>query len=116
MKVRFLFNVSAFALPAVLTVRDFNGNLVFYKKVFVGKNCVCFKTLSRNLIITVRPVNSEYLSSRVFIKLPCACFYLLRYNFVLFKSFNESEQEFYLQDENYSFPVKSALLSFYGKS
>ena len=85
MRVKLYFSVSRKGLPAVLTVRNFDGEILFYKVIFTKENVVCFNTCgSRNIIVAVRPYNADFYESSQFIKLPCArCYRLyLSFNFV----------------------------------
>lgn len=112
MKVRLLFSVSENALPALITVRTFDGRLILYEKVYRRRNAVCFCTCAKNLIITVRPFSDDYYEQSYFIKLgrrPC---YDLRLDFSFTAQNGESLQTFYLFDENYLFPIEEANLLF----
>ena len=116
MRVKLYFNVSEKGLPAVLTIRNFDGELLYYKKVRTRRDCVCFDTFgSRNIIVTVRPYNASYYESSKFIKLscmPCQRLYL-SFDFVEKSSGAGFTQDFYLYDKNYRFPV-SGILRFLG--
>ena len=112
MKVRLGFSVSENSLPALLIIRGFDGRLILYKKVYQRQNTVCFCTCTKNLIITVRPMNADYYEQSYFIKLgrrPC---YDLRLDFNFTAQARESLQTFYLFDENYLFPIEEATLLF----
>lgn len=112
MKIRLNFNISPNALPALLTVRDFRGRLVFYEKIYFPRNRLCFCTRAKNLIISVSPYNAAYHEKSYYIKLEecgCTCF---RLNFDVEERDVSSEQNFYLVDYNYGFPVLSAILRF----
>ena len=114
MKVRLTFTVSKTALPALITVRDFDGRLILYKRIYCARNLLCFCSKSRNLIITVRPYNADFYEKSFFIKFGRRACYNIRLDF----NFNVSEvaapQNFYLFDGNYLFPVQSARLYFSG--
>ena len=112
MRVRLNFSVSENALPALITVRSFDGRLILYKKVYRRQNAVCFCTNAKNLVITVRPMSADYYEQSYFIKFgrrPC---YDLRLNFDFTAQNGESLQTFYLFDENYLFPIEDATLFF----
>ena len=112
MKVRLDFTVSENALPALIIIRGFSGRLILYKRVNGGENSLCFCARERNLIITVRPYNSCYEEKSYFIKFGCKNCYRLRLDFVFTPKTIKSEQEFYLYDEFYRFPISSAVLGF----
>ena len=114
MKVRLNFNVSANALPALITVRSMSGRLILYKKVYERRNFLCFCSNSRNLIITVRPMSADFYEQSYFIKFGhCPC-YNLRLDFNFTAQSNAERQIFYLYDANYFFPVSRAELYFSG--
>ena len=96
----------------MLTVRNFDGELLYYKRVHKSRDCVCFNTCdSRNIIVTVRPYNADYYESSKFIKLscmPCQRLYL-SFDFVMRCAGAGFAQDFYLSDRNYGFPVNGEL-------
>ena len=115
MRVKLYFSVSRKGLPAVLTVRNFDGEILFYKVIFTKENVVCFNTCgSRNIIVAVRPYNADFYESSQFIKLPCArCYRLyLSFNFVKRTGDALPTQIFYLCDAVYRFPIRDATLEF----
>lgn len=115
MRVRLDFSVSENALPALITVRSFGGRLILYGKVRRRRNVLYFCTESRNLVVTVRPMNGDFDEKSYFIKFgrcPCADI-RLHFNFAERYS-AETLQTFYLTDLNYGFPVENAKLSFSG--
>lgn len=114
MKVRLEFSVSQNALPAVITVRSFDGRLILYETVYQRRNLLCFCSRSKNLIITVRPVNADFYEKSYFLKFGCRSCVKLRLDFNFTARAIESEQKFYLFDENYSFPIERAILYFSG--
>lgn len=117
MKVRLDFTVSDNGLPSLIIIRNFDGELVLYKRVYCRRNRLCFCSKSRNLIITVRPFDAGIYEKSYFIKfgrLPCYC---IRLDFKFTeKSPREELQTFYLYDENYAFPIERAFLYFSGGS
>lgn len=115
MKVRLRLGVPLNCLPAELIVRDYSGNIVFYKRRICADNYYTFCTRSRNLIFTVRPINADYAEISKFLRFPCAKCVCLK----LFYGFSETpvytaQNNFTLFDANYSFPIISATLSFTG--
>ncbi|MDY6367311.1 MAG: hypothetical protein SPL13_02190 [Clostridia bacterium] len=116
MKVKLKVNIAAAGLPADFTVRDYNGNIVFYRRFVGSENCFCFNTQSRNLIFTVRPLNAAFFEVSKFFRLPCAkcvCAEL----FYGFSSISPIiSQRFTLLDANYLFPISSAMLYFDGNN
>ena len=111
MRVKLCFSVCQNGLPAVLIVRNFDGELLYYKRIRKAQDCVCFDTFgSRNIIVTVRPYNADYYESSKFIKLscmPCQRLYL-SFDFVM-RCSGGFTQDFYLSDRNYGFPVSGIL-------
>lgn len=114
MKVRLNFTVSQNGLPAIIIVREMNGRLILYKTVYQRQNLLCFCSKSRNIIITVRPFNSDFYEKSYFLKFGCRqCVNLsLDFNFTARKT--ALLQTLYLFDENYLFPIESANLFFTG--
>ena len=115
MRVKLCLSVSQNGLPAVLTVRNFDGEILFYQVIRRKNNCVCFDTFgSRNIIVAVRPFNSDYYENSRFIKLPCVpCQTLwLSFDFVKRTGGAGFTQTFYLYDENYGFPISDGILRF----
>ncbi|MBQ9485461.1 MAG: hypothetical protein IJU83_01340 [Clostridia bacterium] len=112
MKVRLEFSVSENALPALFIIRSFDGRLILYKRVYRRQNFLCFCTKSRNLIITVRPYNAEFYEKSYFLKFGCRPCVNLRLDFNFTAVSAERLQTFCLFDENYSFPITRAVLSF----
>ena len=112
MRVRLNFTVSENALPALITVRSFDGRLILYEKVYRRQNAVCFCTCAKNLIITVRPFNADFYENSYFLNFGrCFCANI-RLNFNFAAQDGESLQTFYLFDENYLFPIEDATLIF----
>ena len=114
MRVRLDFTVSHNGLPALLIIRDFSGELILYKRVYFRHNRLCFCSESRNLIITVRPVNADFYELSYFIKLGCCSCYHIRSDFTFTANNERWLQTFSLYDETYMFPVKNARLYFSG--
>ena len=114
MKIKLRLTVSGNALPAEFTVRDFNGNIVFYQRNINAVNCFEFCANSRRLIFTVRPINTCYRESSYFLTFPCAKCVSLSLGFVFLPILptQRTEQNFTLYDATYCFPVQSAILSF----
>ena len=111
MNVKLKVNVDAAGLPADLIIRDYDGNIVFYKR-FIRRVSICtFCTIKRNLIVSVRPLDADYDEQSKFIRFPCAkcvCAELF-FGFVSQKPY---EQTFNLLDKNYGFPILNAILTF----
>ena len=111
MIVKLKIKVGAEGLPADLIVRDYDGNIVFYKR-FIRRETFCtFCIRKRSLIVSVRPYNSDYDEQSKFIRFPCAkcvCAELF-FGFVSQKPY---EQTFSLLDKNYGFPILNAILTF----
>ena len=114
MKVRLDFSVSENSLPALLIIRGFDGRLILYKKVYQRQNTVCFCTCTKNLIITVRPLDADFYEQSYFIKFGHCPFYNIRLDFNFTAQTKTVLQSFYLYDRNYLFPVRSANLYFSG--
>ena len=113
MKVRLDFTVSDRGLPALVIIRNFDGELILYKKIFFRRNRLCFCSKSRNLIITVRPFDAGFYEKSYFIKFGRYSCYDMRLDFrFTAEDAREELQTFYLYDENYMFPIKSANLFF----
>ena len=114
MKVRIVLRIGSLGLPAIVTVRNGRGRLLFYGRARGRLNVLQFCTRERFLVVAVKPINSAYPTSLRFIKLSlCAC----QTHYLTFPYFEpacepEVEETFYLSDERYGFPVESALLSF----
>ena len=111
MIVKLKIKVGAEGLPADLIVRDYDGNIVFYKR-FIRRETFCtFCTRKRSLIVSVRPYNSDYDEQSKFFRFPCAkcvCAEL----FFGFTQRKTSEQTFTLTDKNYGFPIIDAIMYF----
>ena len=112
MRVRLNFSVSQNALPALIIIRDFDGRLILYKRVYERRNLLYFCTKSRNLIITVRPYYADFYEKSYFLKFGCRPCVNLRLDFDFTAESTERLQTFYQFDENYSFPIERATLSF----
>ena len=115
MRVKLFFSVARKGLPAVLTVRDFNGEILFYRVINSKENAVCFNTCGkRNIIVSIRPYSADYYESSQFIKLPCVRCYRLYLSFDFVKRTGDAEvtQVFYLCDAVYRFPIRDATLEF----
>lgn len=112
MTVKLKIRIAAAGLPADFTVRDFNGNIVFYRRFVGTENFFCFNTTQRNLIFTVRPLNAALTEVSKFFRLPCSkCVYAeLYYGFAIPSP--PALQTFTLLDANYLFPIKAAMLRF----
>ena len=117
MRVKLCFSVSRKGLPAVVTVRGFDGEILLYKVINTKENIACFDTCGRrNIIVSVRPYNADFYESSQFIRLPCVRCYALNLSFDFVKRTNCGgfTQVFYLCDEFYRFPIDNAVLGFYG--
>lgn len=114
MKVRLNFSVSENALPALITVRSFDGRLILYKKIYQRRNLLCFCSKNRNLIITVRPYNADFYEKSYFLKTGCRPCVNISLDFNFTAENSVSPQTFYLFDENYLFPIERAILFFTG--
>lgn len=116
MRVRLDFTVSERGLPAIIIIRTMSGELVLYKKVYCRQNRLCFCSRSRNLIITVRPFDAGLYEKSFFFKFGQKSCYRLWLDFKFTaQNAREELQSFYLYDENYFFPIKSAELKFFGR-
>lgn len=111
MKVNLRISVNSVGLPAEFIVRDFSGNIVFYRKFINSYNVFTFCSKSKDLIFTVRPYDADYKELSKFLRLPClrcVCAYL-DFNFTAPEI---SLQNFTLTDANYFFPIESGVLYF----
>lgn len=111
MKIKLRLRVSYDAIPAELTVRNFDGTLIFYKKFIKPCDIYSFFTCKRNIAITVRPYSDEYRQTTKYLILPetkCVCINL----FLPFIKIGRTEQIFALTDANYGFPVREAMMYF----
>ncbi|MBQ6979629.1 MAG: hypothetical protein IJQ07_03190 [Clostridia bacterium] len=113
MKVRLIISVSKKGLPAFLTVRTFQGKLIFSKMVRCGLNEVCFCSANRKLIFSLMPINADYLGLSYYLKLPACPCQTVRVHFDIKESERTALQSFTLYDKNYNFPIISALLRFF---
>ena len=111
MKIKVRVKVSVNGLPADFIVRDFSGNIVFFKRFINSFNCFTFCTRSRDLIFTVRPYSADYTEQSKFLRFPCArCVCAdLNFNYTTPQPYLQS---FTLVDANYLFPIDSAVLFF----
>ena len=114
MRVRLDFTVSGKGLPALIIIRDFYGGLILYEKVYQRRNRLCFRSKSRNLIITVRPFDADLYEKSYFLKFGCRPCYGVRLDFKFTETGGGEKQTFYLYDENYDFPIPQAVLEFFG--
>ncbi len=108
--------VNAAALPAVVTVADLCGEVLYRAVVRRGDNRFCLRVRRRNIMISVRPLNGAFNPSFRYFKFGCARRARLSLDFRFDGGTVASEQTFYLYDENYLFPVASALMNFNGVS
>ena len=112
MTIRLNFTASQNALPAIITIRETRGELVLYETVYCKRNSLCFCAESKNLTISVRPLNSKFKEKSYFFKLgDCPC-YDIDLDFVFTETV--SLQRFRLLDANYLFPIENAELTFSG--
>lgn len=114
MKVRWECYVSQNALPALITVRSFDGRLILCERIYRKRNVLFFRAESKNLIITVRPYSDDFFEKSYYFKFGAYECYGIRLD-LTFTERNAGTQRFYLMDENYLFPVKNAALLFRGR-
>ena len=112
MCIRLKYRVSFNALPAALTVTDFDGNVIYSENVSAVLGEIYFYSNSRNLIIRLSPLNQNLGSSVRYVKLPCQRRYCLAFNFDFTSSAPDLPLVFRLTDANYFFPIASAELNF----
>ena len=103
-------------LPAVLTITDFNGDVLFKTALSDVKTRLYICGRPQKLAINVTPTNENYYPSTRFIDL-CAlpCEAKLTLAFSLRQVPSPAPQEFFLTDEKYSFPIARAIMYFVGQ-
>ena len=111
MLLRLYLSVDSGGLPAICTVGDTNGNVLFKKKLTRADETITLNVCAYGIVIKLSPVGGERYSSARFIRtysLPdCYC---IRLCF----AFRQATflQNFYLYDKTYLLPVKYAALFF----
>lgn len=113
MRVLLRFGVSLNALPAILLIRTFDGRILFYDRILSAKNLYRLCVNTKNLIITVRPLDPCLKESSRFVKLVCGCNRLSFYFDFEKVPVIEEKQTFYLNDQVYGMPVPTAYMCFY---